>query len=462
MRLLCPLLLLVVCVLFTNCNANRVHIPIKRTIRAPSASARSKTVHFRTQDDANAVVKLKNYLTVMYTGSVSIGTPEQPFEVVFDTGSADVWVFSTLAPATTRLSYLSYYNHSQSSTFAEPVSGGGSQDFRVEYGLGKVSGVMSSDIVTLGGLKAKNQVFGEVTSWTTNFENVDEPMDGIVGMAFQQAASDGARTLIDNLYVQNAIVSRVFSFYLDKDIRGDKSTLILGPPDQDYYNGDIVYVNLIKDNQGMWFLPLTDTLVGGISTSICASQGCVALVDTGSSFIGIPKSQFSRFISSVIAQRSDCSINDHNEVQCGSTSLDNLPDVSFNLNGRIFTLTPKDYMITNHLGFMSIDVSDSVPLFILGDTFIKTFYTVFDQDNKRVGFAQPRNTPLLALRFAAMTIAGLLLLLSGLAVCKFSGVSFASFSACLQRRRRLSGNGGSPRGAYRLVSASSPERTITV
>jgi hypothetical protein len=63
-----------------------------------------------------------------------------------------------------------------------------------------------------------------VTAWTTNVENADEPMDGIVGMVFQQAA-------FDTLHAQNAIFARMFSFYLDKDIRGDRSVLILGPPD---------------------------------------------------------------------------------------------------------------------------------------------------------------------------------------------------------------------------------------
>jgi hypothetical protein len=87
-------------------------------------------------------------------------------------------------------------------------------------------------------------------------------MDGIVGMAFQKAASDQMPTLIDTLYNHHAIAARIFSFYLDKDVYGDKSTLIIGPPDSKYYNGIIEYVDVISSNQGMWFVRLSDSLIG--------------------------------------------------------------------------------------------------------------------------------------------------------------------------------------------------------
>jgi len=184
-------------------------------------------------------------------------------------------------------------------------------------------------------------------------------------------------------------------------------------------------------------------------------------VDTGSSFIGVPKAHFASFIQKITSSRSDCVINDHNEVQCGSTSLDGLPDITFNLNGKVFTLHPKDYMITNHLGFMSIDVSESVPLFILGDTFIKMSYTVFDQDNRRIGFAKPKDTPLLILRVTAFVVALLLLTLSAVVVFR-AYFSCGQLGDCFKRRTSIGAISRRDAGAYGLLGTSSPERTITV
>jgi hypothetical protein len=194
---------------------------------------------------------LHNYYSVMYTGDIEVGTPGQRFRVIFDTGSADLWLLSSKSEEQ-RLSFLHYYDSELSATHRA-----NKKPFQIQYGLGTCRGFLSEDRVSLSGLAARRQVFAEVTSLTANFENPSEPMDGILGFGFKggsssqvlrllelavhvhpllifsppaiqwpsihhsrpptHAARKQAPTLLDNLYNEGHISSRMFSFYLTKD-----------------------------------------------------------------------------------------------------------------------------------------------------------------------------------------------------------------------------------------------------
>merc|ERR1712098_219301 len=81
-------------------------------------------------------------------------------------------------------------------------------------------------------------------------------------------------------------------------------------------------------------------------------------------------------------------------IDCGKR--DSLPDISFTIDSDVYTLSAYDYVIEVTeagqseclFGFMPMDLPAHLAgSFILGDVFIRKYYTHFDYDNERVGFA---------------------------------------------------------------------------
>lgn len=83
-------------------------------------------------------------------------------------------------------------------------------------------------------------------------------------------------------------------------------------------------------------------------------------------------------------------------VASDCSNIATLPDVTFIADGQSYTLTSKDYVLQVTalgetecvLGFEGMDMPPELAnTIILGDLFIKTYYTHFDMGNARLGFA---------------------------------------------------------------------------
>ncbi|KAF9338852.1 hypothetical protein BGX26_009558, partial [Mortierella sp. AD094] len=132
---------------------------------------------------------------VSYLITVGLGTPPQDVDLIFDTGSSDLWVQSA------------NYDPSQSSTSSDLQ-----ETFTIQYGSGSTNGEEYTDQVTIGGLTFQ-QEFG-VASQATGFDGIQ----GLVGFGpddLSAITSNGENipTPTDNLYSAGQIPSDVVGVY---------------------------------------------------------------------------------------------------------------------------------------------------------------------------------------------------------------------------------------------------------
>ncbi|XP_040277778.1 cathepsin E [Bufo bufo] len=320
---------------------------------------------------------LVNYLDVEYFGQISIGSPPQVFTVIFDTGSSNLWVPSIYCTGQACLQH-SRFHPSQSSTYKTE-----GQPFFIQYGTGNLTGILGIDQVTVQGITVQNQVFAEsVSEPGSTFQ--DANFDGILGLAYPSLAVDGCTPVFDNMINQNLVEEPVFGVYMTRDPNSsDGGELLFGGYDTSRFSGQLNWVPVTV--HGYWQIQVDSILVGG-EEAFC-SQGCQAIIDTGTSLIAGPSSDILLLQGYIGVTETD------EEYGVSCSNLGSMPNVTFVINGVNYNLLPEQYTLPEgedycSSGFQGQDIPPPAgPLWILGDVFIGQFYSVFDRGYNRVGLA---------------------------------------------------------------------------
>ncbi|KAF9913081.1 hypothetical protein BX616_010171 [Lobosporangium transversale] len=290
---------------------------------------------------------------VQYYAEVEIGSNEQKFRLDFDTGSSDLWV-----PDSTCKTRSVTFNRTTSTTF-KPFKG----KFKISYGDGStVSGILGQDRINVAGLIIEDQIFGLATKESTTFSN--DVVDGVLGLAYSSICSvPGVLTPLENMIEQKLITSPIFS---------------------ERFEGELTWVPVTV--RRYWQVKCDGLFFGDVDLKLKSD----VIIDTGTTLVIVPT-----LVAEAIHAQIPGAINDkkHGWIVPNTPEVAALNGVQFVLNGVKFNVIMKDIMRESVWGkrgyvYSGITSNDQIPVWILGDVFIKENFCVFDMGKHRVGIAK--------------------------------------------------------------------------
>ncbi|KAJ8447138.1 hypothetical protein Cgig2_022867 [Carnegiea gigantea] len=393
-------------------------------------------------DSDGDVLYLKNYLDAQYYGEIGIGTLPQKFTVLFDTGSSNLWVPSSKC----------YFSACCIQVFIEAK-----REASISFLLGKFDGILGlGDNMVNQGLVNEEVfsfwlnrdpdakvggeiVFGGVDTQHFKGEHTYVPVtkkgywqfemgDILIGNYSAGFCEGGCAAIVDSGTSLLAGPTHVIT-EINHAI-GAKGVLSNECKDLVSQYGDMIWDLLVS---GVCFhslslyltlklhrwnlikyalsLPCAHSVWLGIagietvvdrenrkSTSVGDDYLCTAC-EMAVAWIQnqLRQEETKEQVLNYVNKLCDAipSPNEESIIDCDA--IPNLPNVTFSIADKPFTLTPEQYILKTGQGIATVCLSGFValdvppprgPLWILGDIFMGLYHTIFDYGNLQLGFAE--------------------------------------------------------------------------
>ncbi|MRI33431.1 hypothetical protein EOPP23_10585 [Endozoicomonas sp. OPT23] len=330
------------------------------------------------------IIPITNQNKMQYMATFEAGSDNQKFTVLMDTGSTDIWVPGPKCSATGCIN-KPHFDPGSSQTFVNT-----NKPLSILYMSGAMNGTEVQDQVTLGGISVQNQLFALAHTVSPNFAQF--AFDGIFGLAYPALSHNHVNSWVMNAYAQQKIDAPMFSFYLSNEINGANSKMIVGSPVSSYYEGDIHWHSQIKPTPSMpvesyYTLAVKGFKINGKEVEQvkkdCADTGCPAVVDTGSSFLLVSDDTMTTLYTEFPVHQN-----------CDNIHQFDGQKVSITVDDQEYVIPVEQLIVKaedsegKQACVLAVDVSMDPGIdWTFGDSFLRSFYSIFDQGHKRVAFA---------------------------------------------------------------------------
>ncbi|XP_043202581.1 cathepsin D-like [Amphibalanus amphitrite] len=315
-----------------------------------------------------------------FLGEMSVGTPGQAMTVTVDITGPLSYVPSVNCSDPFCTSHKQYDSAASSTYEADGTP--------FELPLGQnASGVLSKDSISVAGATVSGQTFGEATAvW--NSYSVQAPNDGVLGLGFGFSAGEqGVPTIVESMVEQGLIGQWLAGLWLGRGDAGGELTL--GGLNDDRRSSELAWAPVTFNEEHQSWMASVESLAVG-ETSICSENCFVTALSTTPYF----------YMSMEAAKAVNDALGGFDIGQPGVAGLDcstlyTLPTLQIEAAGRTLEMSPLEYTFIYPFGggvemclsgFVGLpDFDDNVT--VLGSLFMQKFYTAYDMDTMRVGFA---------------------------------------------------------------------------
>jgi len=314
-----------------------------------------------------------------YYGTINVGTPGQPFTVVFDTGSGNLIVPGHHCRSRACLKHARF--STKNSSTAQRVSCDAfayARKVTINFGIGSISGQCWQDVVCIQGICSPGSFV--VSTLESSEPFLEFSFDGVLGLARPQMARSDKFSLMSRLLEQGVLRQSIFTVFLS-EMDDEVSEVTFGQINHEHAASEIFWAP-VSGSSGYWEIKIQDITFNGDDQNVC--KDCRAAVDTGMSSITGPSCIIDK-LEEAMGLRSDCK----NYYQ--------VPRLGFRIQGRIFNLLPRDFIENGGMAYCSVSLMKldvpppKGPLLVLGLPFLTRYYTVFDEENGQLGFAEAKH-----------------------------------------------------------------------
>jgi len=353
-----------------------------------------------------------------YFGTVFVGLPNpQPFTVLFDTGSGHVVLPSETCESVACKQHRRYFRGLSSSAKttegrSDDIAANGSRPDRVdlEYGTGKVSGEFLDEVVCFdsepraeesrNGCTRLTVVLASSLS-TDPFEHFS--FDGVIGLGLESLSLHKDFSFVGRLEKDGDLPEPCFSVFLSKSDDQDRSEISFGGHKEEHSASDFNWSPVVMPEQGFWQVALKGVRVGDEPLSLCADGGCRAMLDTGTSMLGVPEKALShlhRTLARLAEPTDDCRylpglpiIFDFGGFELRLDAQDYSRPTPMRVKGKVadtfYSVCRSSLLpVPAHVG--NAEGGDKAELFVFGEPFLQKYLTKYDWRQRRVGFALAR------------------------------------------------------------------------